>query len=57
VRALLDGFHGKLRDELSGAEGDRLFVPPQPAVVDCQCSKCGGRLRCSTGVLVLACRV
>ncbi len=58
MRGLLDGFYGKLRDELSGAEGDPSFVPPKPAVVDWPCPRCKGptAVLLERGRLVLACR-
>ena len=58
MHPLLDGFHGKLRGELSDAESDRTFVPPKPAVVDRPCPGCGGptAVLLERGQLVLACR-
>ena len=58
MRGLLDGFYGKLRDELSGAEGDPSFVPPKPAVVDWPCPRCQGPMAVllEQGRLVRACR-
>ena len=58
MRGLLDGFYGKLRGELSGAEGDPSFVPPKPAVVDRPCPRCEGAtaVLLERGRLVLACR-
>ena len=58
MRPLLDGFYGKLRGELSGAEGDPSFTPPKPAVVEWPCPNCGGptAVLLERGRLVLACR-
>ena len=58
MRPLLDGFYGKLRGGLSGAEGDPSFTPPKPAVVEWPCSRCGGptAVFIERGRLVLACR-
>ena len=58
MRPLLDGFYGKLRGGLSGAEGDPSFTPPKPAVVEWPCPSCGGptAVFLERGRLVLACR-
>ena len=58
MRGLLDGFYGKLRGELSGAEGGPSFTPPKPALVDSPCPRCGGpsAVLFERGRLVLACR-
>ena len=58
MRGLLDGFYGRLRAELSGAESDPEFGPPKPALVDWPCPRCGERCAVviERGQLVVACR-